>query len=465
MDSTRLDNKQTVNSILTTPPDCLLTIHTILTTRVNNFEEDLKRLHHEFYGGEGYEFSNLMKLGLTLKPVLSNLGHELCTIDQVEILVKREIGDLIGLIRLEECMKKLLEAVPGKFANLISELRGVLPTFTRYCVSFYEPGVDPHLPTALSYENQRNIYTNAIEDKLVEVENLSIRFQSDGLRLNQLSSYSVELAHRSQCEKAPFLLLFFEACEHIRFVLKTMTSWISDDVNYEKFLANDVKEMELLVRNLSSFFLVARPEFYQMSFRLKLLQSENSRLVDELQSLRSKEDELIVEQEMLETETQDLKMELESTEFRKKELSRMSGLMQNEALSETYRELATRLREIKTSLPCSVLQLTTVNNKLQLINEKKTKSKEDRKKIESLEKDLNDLSKQLEEYEVEYTGTLNALESARRIIMLKKSPDVIQKLFYNQPVEGHKLRSIPTKGARKSRGSSLGEYTLLLKYL
>lgn len=242
---------------------------------------------------------------------------------------------------LRECVRKVLDAVPHSFDDVLADVRRIERHLTKYCISFYEEfgasvdgGVSDHqrhhkqqnghqsaapsslLGTASTYDRQIRLRRRAVDAHLSSIGDLVDRFRTGELRLADLGSLGADLARRAGAAHAPFLLLFPCACRRIRSAVDEMRSWLADDAAYAEFVANDVDELESRARAAEARLRAAREEFHRAAFRARAADDECRRIEAELEKTRGREDALVVDEELLAGETGELKAEAETNEYR-----------------------------------------------------------------------------------------------------------------------------------------------------
>lgn len=244
---------------------------------------------------------------------------------------------------LRDCVRKVLDAVPSRFDNVIADLRQIQRHLTKYCISFYgdvDTSFDPStsgqqknvhslstssssslLGTAATYHLQIKLRQRAIHAHLSSVRDLVNRFRTSELRLSDLGADGADLARRAGAAHAPFLLLFPVACSRIRAAADEMRSWLADDAAYGDFIANDVVQLETRVRSIETQLRNVREEFHRLAFRARTVADECERVTVELEKTHSREKQLIVDEEILASETSELKTEADTTEYRRAEVS------------------------------------------------------------------------------------------------------------------------------------------------
>jgi len=252
---------------------------------------------------------------------------------------------------LRDCVRKVLDAVPSSFDDVIADLRHIQHSLSKYCISFYgdvagdaktssASGITSQqqqhvrlsrsssslLGTAATYDLQIRMRQRAINTHLSSVRDLVDRFRSTELRLADLGADGADLARRAGAAHAPFLLLFPVACRRLRAAVDEMRSWLADDASYADFVANDVAELESRVKSIDGRLRVAREEYHRAVFKTRAASDECQRITAALERTRGREDQLIVDEELLAAETSELKSEADTTEYRRMEVT-LSALL------------------------------------------------------------------------------------------------------------------------------------------
>lgn len=455
MSHTNRSRKMDLKLLETEPQKSLDTVHSILTDSIQDLESRLRQLQSSFYGRGREAVDELSRWAGLLKRVVNGAKVPgLFSADQMEEISWKQAegrgafaNDLLTMHQMMECCHKTMEAVPGAQLNeLLAEARRLLGYLEKYCVSFYDPDRDPLIETAAAYEKQRRRYIHLINDLIARIYLLAEKFKAsggEGLRMSDLSGYSVELARRTDAVHAPFLLLFPEACENVRLALSTMRSWVEDDRNFAAFLENDAKELDARRTELKKQVRTLSQSYHQLGFRLKQAQVESDQLGEDLGRTQDREDALMVEEELLSTQVKDFETELDSTEFRKAEWHKNAATMSSEVYYDKYNELSDKVRDLRAKIPPAHIQLIAIRSKLRRVESKRAELRTEEKRRKQLEAEMEGVSVHLAEAEVELSGITVSLETARRIVLCKRSSDVVEKIFYHQQVVK------PSKGKKK----------------
>lgn len=449
----------------TEPQKSLETVHIILLDSIRDLESRLRQLQWSFYGRGREAVDELVRWSGLLKRVVNGTkSNGLFSLGQMEEISWKEAdgrgafaNDLLSMHQMMECCHKTEEAVPGvQLHELLTEARKLLGYVEKYCASFYDPDRDPVIDTAAAYEKQRRRYINLVNELISKIYQLAEKFKSsggDGLKMIDLSGYSGELSRKTDAAHAPFLLLFPEACENIRLALSAMRSWVEDDGNFAAFLDNDAKELDARRAECQKQVRAFSQSYHQLGFRLKQAQVESEQLEEDLGKTQDREDALIVDEELLSTQVKDFETELDSTEFRKTEWHKNAATMPSEAYYEKYNELSEKVRELRTKLPPSHQQLIAIRSKLRRVESKRAELRTEQKRRKQLETEMEEVSVQLAEAEVELVGVTISLETARRIVLCKRSSDVVEKIFYHQQV---------VKAPKNKKKGSQGTWRMLV---
>lgn len=436
------------------PQKSLKTVHSILTSSIRDLEQRLRDLQRSFYGTENGSMEELTKWSGVLRRVVDRTQvNGLYSVGQMEEILRVETtgrgafpDDLPTIHRMMECCRKTENAVArGEVQEILVEIGRVLVLTNKYCASFYNPECDPFVETAAAYEHQRRRYINVVDELVEKTHGLATKFRSSakGVRLVDLSANSADLLRKTGTAHAPFLLLFPEACENIRSALETLLSWINDDRKYVGFVDSDVREMDVRRTEVEKRVRGLRNAYHQLIFRRKQFREEAERRELKLDRLRIREDELIVDEEFVSVEIRDTEAELDSTELRWSELIRNGidggeggggGQPPEAGFYDRLNELTDKIQALKAKLPTSKQQLLSLRGKLKTVTDKQTRLRSEEKRGVQQEVEIDDVSSRLAESETESKGIAHALETARKIILCKRSSDVVEKIFYDQEV-------------------------------
>ena len=442
-----------LQSLDTNPPENLALVHAILLGAVQGVQDKLKRTERNFYRPSKNALSELKKWAQHLNCVLQDARRpQLCASWQIDDVTGRGMDPsrkvdvrVFDINKLRESQRKVLDAVPNRFTDIILGLRRILKYLEKYALSFYDLASDVFLETAHNYERQRKDYICEIRKNVDSVLVLFEKFKGDGLSLSDMTFSSRELARKADCVNAPFLLLFPEICENLYNACSLIITWIAADANYSTFLANDITDLEQQMGDLSKALRDFQHKFHQLNFRLKQVQSGYDKIKPDVEKLRRKEDELLVDEEALATESNEMQLEIEGKEYRRDELIKNASSMQSQILYEKYSEISEEVRELKMRLPYVKRQLKSVKSKLGWIAEKKKEMKEVESDLNRLQEDAIQVEAEKNDSSVRLEVVSRSLGLARRLYLYKRSPDAVNKIFHDQPVSVNNHR-LPGRG-------------------
>jgi hypothetical protein len=376
-------------------------------------------------------------------------------------------GDALFVLSrtLRDCLRKTLDAVPDRFDDVISDVRRLQRHLRKYCVSFYDsppPAANSStaataaapivLETAETYETQIRRRFADIDESIDDIRRLSDLFRKSELRTADFGPFGINLARRTGCAHAPFLLLFPAACDRVRRATATMRDWLADDAAYADFVGNDVAELERRLRTDERRLVALRRAYHQVAFRARQSSAACDQLRADLSKTQGRENQLIVDEELLAGETAELRTDAETTEYRLAEITRNAARYTAEAHYEKYNELSERMREIRLRLPVAEQSLVAVRQKLSQLTEKRDQLKVESKRLKNLEIQRDDIAYKMAQQEVERDACALALETARRILLCKRSPDAVKKIFYDRPPHLSNAHRLP--GVHSSDGQA-----------
>ena len=441
------------------PPEDVAVVHTTLLGAVRDVQDSLRKVERAFYGTAGDAEGEIQKWCTSINTVLRDVRMPYFN-------CAGQIDDIVGYImepsrkmkvniydinRLKECLKKILDAVPGKLEGITSELRRISNYLEKYCLSFYDIEGAVFLDTCSNYENQRQDYLREITKSIDNVRSLIDRFKGQGIFLQDLSPNAREIARKASCNNMPFLLIFPEACQDVRNTCAIMTTWLAADANYATFLSNDINDLDQKKQDLLKSLREQQHKFHQLKFRQKQCQHDFEKLSVETTRLNEREDELIVDEERLSSETNEIQVDIEMKEYRRDELIKKASNFSTEVLYEKYSEISEGLRTLKLKLPSLKRQLNATKHKLNWIKDKKREVDEAQRELSSIQEDMIEVEVGKEDKERELKNASGGLELARKIHLYKVSPDVLSRIFHNQPLEASNQR-VPEKKRKVKDG-------------
>ena len=255
--------------------------------------DKLRRVERAHYGLGKNAQDELRKWRVSLKNLLmASSQPAFVSSDQIETLLRKSAEpslkfkyDMYDINKLKECYRKIIEAVPDKFSEVITELKSILKYMEKYCLSFYDMDDENAVKydTALDYEKKRRDIAKNVRERLKYVQGMVAKFRTDKFYLSDLSSYGLELSRKADCPHAPFLLIFPECCEHLRTCVTELDNWVEADGNYETFVKNDIADYE--EKNLESLKIVReyQQKYHQLGFRHKQVDEYTIRIFQKYQ--------------------------------------------------------------------------------------------------------------------------------------------------------------------------------------
>lgn len=433
LDLRRLENK---------PQESLQIIHRILSAQISNIIRSIKLEEKNFYIGKTHieEIRRWNKCVNTMSKTAEL--SELSRVWQIEEIIKwcedphRKFAvDAKMVNKFKDCYRKIRDAVPDKFSDLVNKTKTVSKYLEKYCMSFYDLEEDTDLDTARTYELQRKEYLAKIKKNVDKVHILSHKWRTEGLFVYDLGDYGIEICRRLDIVQAAFLALFPTLCENLRLACDAMLTWVEADKNYSKFLKNDISDLEEKREELLKEVRQHQHRYHQVNYRKNQVSNELEKLEEEVEKLVEKEDELLVDVESLLDKSNRLQINIEIKEYRRDELIKRINEYPTNLYYEKYNKLTKDLRELKHELPDVKRSIAGCNLKLNWIATKRESLENERQLCKQLNNELEEMNEQRIKYEVEFEGVVKSLELVKKIYLYKTCSDSINKIFHQQPVE------------------------------
>ncbi len=443
-----------INRMDLKPQENLEVIHAILTATINTTLDKLKQLQIRYYGKGVTPEQEAKKWATSVTNMMRSVRlSNLTTEWQVDDVIRRASDpkmkftlDIYELNKLKECRRKIVETVPERFKEIIVELKKVLKYLELYCLSFYDHDNDAKLETASQYEIQIQHYKNEILTYLDTLQTMGNKFRNTGFYYSDLSSLGRELCRKADCQNAPFLMIFPEACECVRETCWNMTSWIRHDVNYAAYLAHDISDLEKTKLEIAKMLRNNKHKFHKVNFRLKHIKMEIENYNEEYAKLTEKENTLLVEEEFLLSETNEMGLEIEMKDYRRDEVIKNAANTPPEILYEKYSELSEELRTLRMTWPGMKRQLANVRTKLSRVVQRKKALETSKSEMTELEEEIAQIEGLKIEKDIEMVAIEKELDLARKIHLYKSTSDSIAKIFHNMPVETNNTRLPDRRG-------------------
>ncbi len=266
LDIRRLDRK---------PQESLGMVHKILAAAVKDAIDKIKKLERGFYGLGRNAYDDIARYRPCVLAILqaSHISH-LNSLVAINDIIQRSQDpninfevDPFDLEKLTEYLRKINDVFPAKISELVLDIKRVLKYLDKYCLSYYDIEGHVYLDTGHYYEKQRRFLRNEIKRHLDRVEIMYEKFRKSVLIHSEMSSYARDLARRTDCERAPFLLLFPEAAEGIRTACSACMSWIDADAHYAMFVSNDINHLAQKKEEVSRLLRTCQEKFHQLHTR------------------------------------------------------------------------------------------------------------------------------------------------------------------------------------------------------
>ena len=435
--------EQDIANLEARPLSSLSEIHKVLANATKDVLRMLKKLEKSYYGSSRTAFEEVKTWSKSYNDVMERCDiPEINSVPDIEDILRRSSDpqwkfkvDLFDINRIRENLNKLRDYLPSKFKDIIELLQRIKLYLEKYCLSFYREDSDYYVETASEYEKSRVRLKDALAKDIQSLTDLPEKFMKEKIYPDDFTYATKEIARKGECTNCMFLVIFTENCETVRRICAGVESWILTDGNYASYIQNDIETLEKQRSGLVRAVRELQHRFHQLNYRRSQLEAVVSKADAETSQLKTREDELMVEQEYLWNESNEIQIDIEIKEYRRDELTRKSGELNPTVLHETYDMLSAELRDLKKKLPVIRRQLTGVEYKLNWINGKREELRKQTAAVTKIKNELDKIDEKRQTTENEYNKLSNTLEKARLICLYKTSPDAIEKIFYNQPVE------------------------------
>ncbi|KAL8612470.1 hypothetical protein ACOMHN_058598 [Nucella lapillus] len=424
------------------PPRSMRDVRAAVTKELKSVTRKLARLEREYYGDRGTVHKEVERYVFPVKTLMRSLWlFSLNKASEVEEMIRqaanpeRYKGDPQHLAALREVFGKVQAFLPARVAVLLQTCQAILDNLTRYCVSFYEVEKDCYLETPAHYSEQMEVWRAKAEHSIQSARSLYRKFGTTGITLKMLSPPVASFCSRADVTKLLFLVMFADACTHIRSALSVLSLWLKTDETYAVFVKNDLAELEKLKEEKMKVLREMRQRCHCLTYSLTRAEADHARLQHALGLMRDKESSLRIDEVSLVNTLNDMELEMEFKEKRREKLKKQetSPDITTDSSSETYESLTHELRILKERYPVVTRALGQVRLKLSKVDSKLEMLDKARKDMVNTRKDLLAAEEEKNLKEQDYTETEDAAQLARRILLCKTASDATEKLYYSLP--------------------------------
>ncbi|KAK7483781.1 hypothetical protein BaRGS_00024997 [Batillaria attramentaria] len=422
------------------PPRNMRDVRAAVSKEIKSLTRKVARLEREYYGDKRTIHNDVEQYAYPIKMLMKTLWIlDLNKASEVEEMIKQAANpqrynkDPKFPAALKEVYTKVQTFLPHKISGMVESCQGLLNSLVRYCVSFYDAEKDCYLETAAHYTEQITAWKEKAELSIQSARNLYKKFQTTGITASMLSSPVATFCSRRDINKILFLVMFADACTHIRNALSVMTLWLQADDNYATYVKNDLAELEKLKEEKVKVLQVLRQKVHSVTYKVNQLEQEHGRLSQEVIATREKEEILRIEEVSLVNQLNEMELEIEFKEKRRDNFKRRAASEYGEPTAETYESVTSELKSLKERLPQVVRQLAHVRHKLTWVDEKISTLERIHRDIQAAKDELKNAEEERNLKEEEFEEIEQATQLARKIMLCKTASDAVQKLYYSMP--------------------------------
>ncbi|XP_076463738.1 uncharacterized protein LOC143295903 [Babylonia areolata] len=431
------------------PPRTMRDVRAAVTKELKSLTRKVARLEREYYGERRTVHDELDKYVYPVKMLMKALWLlDLNKFSAVEDMIKQSTNpdrykdDPKHPAALKEAFAKMQAFLPDRMSVLTESCQGLLDNVVRYCVSFYEADTDCYLETPAHYTEQIAVWKEKAEMSIQSARNLYSKFKTTGITAGMLSPPVAALCSRYDMNKLLFLVLFTDACTHIRSALSVLTTWLDTDENYAAYVKNDLTELEKLKEEKMKDLRETREKCHSMTYAVTKLEGDRARLSRELQNMREKEESLRIDEVSLVNEISEMELEMEFKERRRDNIRKRSAVSEHgEPSAETYETLTSELKTLKERYPAAVRALAQVRLKLSQVDTKLGALDKVYREIQSTRDELKRAEDERSVKEQEFAEIEEASQLARKVLLCKTANDATEKLYYSVPFGTKTVRS------------------------
>ncbi|XP_060066325.1 uncharacterized protein LOC132546619 [Ylistrum balloti] len=435
--------RQTVDTLLLERPQSLSAFYQAVEVALKDIEIQLIEAQASFYGRTRTLEDEIQQWLPALEHTMqfAKVADLICkdNLQNVFDLYERSMGDPTMEVKFDkpsvqaamQVIDKVLSQLKTGFASIMETLKTILCFMKKYCLSFVGTDGDSFLETATNYEKQRRDYANAIQINVDDISQMAVRFEKDGIHLQELGSIPNQLADKYECKHIPLLVMFPGACENIRNACIGIRKWLQADHGYPTFLQYDLQDLEKRRDDYCKTIRDIQLSASHLDHRVKVCKRDINDSDAELKRLLPKEKMVKRQADSLGNELKDLDMEIGYREIRREQLKH------DEQGSNNKQKLDQNLSELENFRGKRLIidrRYEEMKRKLQFLQLKREKKAQKEQDLVDLRKEHKAVRKELRKTELEKDRLQINVMKMREIIRFKTSPEVLKKLFYNMPL-------------------------------
>ncbi|XP_069110538.1 synaptonemal complex protein 1-like [Argopecten irradians] len=435
--------RQTVDTLLLERPQSLPAFYQAVEVALKDIEIQLIEVQSSFYGRTRTLEDEIKQWMPALEHTMqfAKISDLICkgNLQSLFDLYDRSIGDPTMEVKFDklsvqavmQVIDKVLSYLNTGFASIMETLKSILGFMKKYCLSFVSPEGDVFLETATNYEKQRRDYANAIHINLDDVTQMAVRFEKDGMHIQEMGSIPKQLADKYDCKHVPLLVMFPAACENIKNTCIGIRKWIQADHGYPTFLQYDLQDLEKRRDEFNKTIRELQLTSSHLDHKVKVYKRDIADSEAELKRLSSKEKMIKRQSDALAQELKELEMEVGYREIRREQLKH------DEQESSTRQKLDQNMSELENYKAKRLVlyrKYEEMKRKLQFLQLKREKKVQKEAELAEIRKEHKASRKKLRKTELENDRLQTNVLKMREIIRFKTSPEILKKLFYNMPL-------------------------------
>ncbi|XP_070184589.1 CAP-Gly domain-containing linker protein 1-like isoform X2 [Littorina saxatilis] len=433
------------------PPRTMRDVRAAVTKEMKSVTRKVARLEREYYGDKKTVHNEVEKYAYSVKVLMKSLWIlDLNKASAIDEMIKQAANpdrykqDPKHPAALKEVWAKIQTFLPDRVSVLVESCQGMFNNLVRYCVSFYDAEKDGYLETPAHYTEQIAVWKEKAELSIQSARNLYKKFRTSGITASMLSSPVKAFCSRSDIHKLLFLVMFADACTHIRSALSVMTQWLSTDENYAAYVKNDLTELEKLKEEKMKVLREMKQKCHTLTYTQSKLEQDHAKLTHELHAMKEKEQSLRIDEVSLVNALNDMELEMEFKERRRENIKKRPAVSEHgEASVETYETLTSELKSLKERLPMVLRSLAQVRLKLGQVDNKLGQLEKAERDLIATKRELKQAEEDRDLKEQEFVETEEAAQLARKILLCKTANDATEKLYYSVPFG---TKTVKTKG-------------------
>ncbi|XP_005091057.3 uncharacterized protein LOC101862992 [Aplysia californica] len=445
-----------LQALTATPPRHMRDVRAAMQRELKSLTKLLQRVEKAYYGERGNINNEVEHYVYSVKMLMKSLMiFDLNNTAAVDDMIKlasnpsRYTGEPKYLKDLKEIYIKVQTFLPDRLSEIVDRCQTLLDRVHRYCVSFYDPETDCYLETADHYSEQIGSWIERAQSSIQSVRSLYQRFRTSGVTIKMLSSPVEKFASRNSLQRVLFVVLFADACTHLRNVIEVMRAWVKADENYSSYVKNDLNELDSLKEDKVRDLRECRQKSHGLTYKLTQQEVDYSRLAADVNSLREKEGSLRIEEVHLANLNTDTEREIEIKERRRDQLRHQSPVHgpapSPEPNVDTVESLTHEIKALKEKLPLLARQIAAVRLKRTWIDDKMGALDRLSHGMLETKRELKQVDIDRARREKEYSEVERAVDVAKRVLMCKTASDSVEKLYYKVPMAARAARVVKSK--------------------